>query len=219
METSPNYFFRKKEFPFTGIFEAESVLDMLKKKDEILDSLEIDINTEIPADTQISGDVVIMPGVKIKAGVVIEGPVYIGKNSVIGPHAFIRKGTIIGENCEIGRAEIKGSIIMNRTKAHHHCYIGDSVIGNDVNVGCGVVFANFKFEGSDVVVDNKNVGKKFGAIVGDDVSIGCNSVCAPGTLIGAGCWIYPLSSVRGFVAADSVFKTKIEHEIVEKKPV
>jgi bifunctional UDP-N-acetylglucosamine pyrophosphorylase/glucosamine-1-phosphate N-acetyltransferase len=217
METNLDYFFKKKEFPFPEIFDNKNVFDILKSKDELLKSIEIDINTEIPSDTQITGDIVIMPGVKIKAGVVIEGPVYIGKNSVIGPHAYIRKGTIIGENCEIGRAEIKGSIVMNRTKAHHHCYIGDSVIGNDVNVGCGVVFANFKFEGSDVIIDGKNVGKKFGAVVGDDVSIGCNSVCAPGTLIGAGCWIYPLSSVRGFVAADSIVKTKTELEIVKKK--
>lgn len=217
METNVNTFFKKKEFPFPEIFEAGSVLEMLKKKNEILEGIELDINTEIPSDTQISGDVVIMPGVKIKAGVVIEGPVYIGKNSVIGPHAFIRKGTIIGENCEIGRAEIKGSIVMNRTKCHHHSYVGDSVVGDNVNIGCGVVFANFKFEGSDVVVDGKSVGKKFGSVVGDDVSIGCNSVCSPGTLIGAGCWIYPLSSVRGFIAEDSIVKTKITQEIVKKE--
>ena len=199
------------------IFDNQNVFDIMKSKDRILDSLAMDINAEIPADTEISGDVVIMPGVKIKPGVVIEGPVYIGKNSVIGPHAFIRRGTIIGENCEIGRAEIKGSVLMNNVKAHHHCYVGDSVIGNDVNIGAGVVLANFKFEGSDVIIDGKTAGKKFGAVLGDCASVGCNTTCAPGTLIGAGCWIYPLSLVRGFVPENSIFKCRVEQEIVKKR--
>lgn len=216
METGTDYFFRKKEFPFAEIFEAKSVLDILKKKDELLAGMEMDINVEIPADTKISGDVVIMPGVKLNPCVVIEGPVYIGKNSVIGPHAYIRKGTIIGENCEIGRAEIKGSIMMNDTKAHHHCYIGDSIIGNGSNIGAGCVLANFKFEGKDILVNNISAGRKFGSVIGNNVSLGCNSVCAPGSLIGAGCWIYPLSSVRGFVPEHSVVKTKIEQEIIDK---
>ena len=203
MDLSIDYFFRKKDFPFKEIFDAENVLSILKIKDEILSK-----QTE---------KVFIDPSTTVKEGVVIEGRVYIGKNCVIGPHAYIRNGTIIGDNCGIGRAEIKNSVIMNGSKVPHHCYIGDSVLGCDVNMGAGTVLANFKFEGKDIIVDGMNVGRKFGAIIGDDVSIGCNTTCSPGTLIGPNTWTYQLSSIRGFIPEDSIVKCRIEQEIVEKK--
>jgi len=206
METKLEYYFKKiKEFPLPEIFAVKDVCNIHKKKTELLEKL---CKNEA---------VVIDKSTKVKEGVVIEGPVWIGKNCVIGPHAFIRKGTIIGDNCEIGRIEIKGSVIMNNVKAHHHGYIGDSVIGDGVNVGAGVVFTNFKLHGADIVVEGKNIGRKFGAIVGDNTSIGCNTVTAPGTFIGPDVWIYSLCSLNGFIPKNSIVKHKPVHEVVDKQ--
>ena len=175
IEFDVNYYFVKKEFPFKELFSSNDVTLFLKEKERFL-----------------TGDSVFVdPSTHVKEGVVIEGPVWIGKNCVIGPHAYIRKGTIIGDNCEIGRAEIKNSILLDGVKAHHHCYIGDSIIGNHVNVGAGVILSNFKFEGAEIKVDGKSLGRKFGAVIGDNVNIGCNAVLAPGTFVGANVWIYP----------------------------
>ena len=100
-------------------------------------------------------------GTKIGTFVEIQKNTFIGKNCKIGPHAYIRKGTIIGDNCEIGRAEVKGSVIMNGVKAHHHCYIGDSIIGDNVNIGAGVVLTNFKLGGKMIKLGDVEIGRKF----------------------------------------------------------
>ena len=156
----------------------------------------------------------IMQGAIVGADVVLgAGPAIVGDRTVIRHCAYVRENVIIGEDCTIGNStEIKHSIVMNGTKAGHWNYIGDSIIGFNVNLGAGVKFANNKITDTDIVARNLD-GKifstglrKLGAITGDNTQIGCNSVLNPGTLLGRGCVVYPLLSIQG---------THFHHEVMK----
>ena len=102
----------------------------------------------------------------------------------------------------------------------HYNYVGDSILGYKSHMGAGSITSNVKSDKTLVVVkdgDEKiETGlKKFGAMLGDFVEVGCNSVLNPGTVIGRHTNVYPLSSVRGVVPANSIFKKP--GEVVQKK--
>ncbi len=155
----------------------------------------------------------------------VKGPALIGKNSKVGASVVIRGGVIIGEGCNIGHgSEVKHSIVGNSTNIPHFNYVGDSIIGSNVNLAAGVILANWKYGVSDLEVKVLTIkGKvgtgleKLGAVVGDKVSIGCNSVTDPGSLIGKNTLIYPLTPIRGTIAANKIVKYKPRLEIVDKK--
>ena len=158
------------------------------------------------------------------------GNVWVAKNAAVSPTAFIGKNVIIGENCEVrhgafirgnaivGRdcvvgnsTELKNVILFDRVQVPHYNYVGDSVLGYRSHMGAGAITSNVKSDKSLVCVnlDGRRIEtgrKKFGAILGDRVEIGCSSVLNPGAVIGRDSNVYPLSSVRGFVAANSIFK-------------
>jgi len=101
----------------------------------------------------------------------------------------------------------------------HYNYVGDSILGYKAHMGAGSITSNVKSDKTFVVVKNhgKEIPtglKKFGAMLGDGVEVGCNSVLNPGTVIGKGSHIYPLSSVRGVVPGESIYKK--QGEIVKK---
>jgi bifunctional UDP-N-acetylglucosamine pyrophosphorylase/glucosamine-1-phosphate N-acetyltransferase len=114
---------------------------------------------------------------------------------VIGPNAYLRGVNAIGANCEIGESTtVKNSVLFDGIKAKHLSYIGDSVVGEDVNFGSGTQLANYRFDGSTVNVQTErgwaNSGRnKFGAVIGDGVRFGVLSCTMPGKLIGEGSWI------------------------------
>lgn len=134
----------------------------------------------------LDGIVTVGRGTIIRPGVVIEGPVIIGENCEIGPNCYIRPCTSIGNRCKVGQGvEIKNSILMQGAKVPHLSYVGDSVIGEGANLGCGTVTANFRHDGGnhrsevgDGLVDTGR--RKFGTIVGDDVHTGINTSIYPG---------------------------------------
>jgi len=138
---------------------------------------------------QIKGVVAVEENTTIKSGTYIEGPVIIKKNSTIGPNSFIRGCTSIGSNCRIGQGvEIKNSIIMDRANICHLSYIGDSVVGEGVNLGAGFITANLRHDGKNVLSSVK--GKlhdtklnKLGAIIADGVKTGVNTSVYPGRKI------------------------------------
>lgn len=162
----------------------------------------------------------------IEPGVYIQGPCIIGKNCVIRHGAYIREGVICGDYCQIGHsAELKHSILLNHACATHFVYVGDSILGNEVNLGAGVKCANLRLDRSEVVVawNGKRVKtglKKLGAIVGDRVQIGCNCVLNPGTLIGKESFSHPLLNLSGYIPPRSQMSAKgrepIEPHILEK---
>ena len=146
-------------------------------------------------NSTIDGKVIMEKGAKI-INSYIEGDVYLGENSVIGPNAYIRGPSSIGKNCHIGGATtVKESILFEGVNAKHLSYIGDSVIGSNVNFGSGTQLANFRFDSKVINVLTQrgwvNSGRrKLGAIIGDDVKFGVLSAVMPGKLIGPGSWVH-----------------------------
>lgn len=115
--------------------------------------------------------------------------------------------------------ELKNVILFNNVQVPHYNYIGDSILGYKSHFGAGAITSNVKSDKKLVVIKSKNEKietgrKKVGAMIGDFVEIGCGSVLNPGTVIGKNSNIYPLSSVRGVVLENSIYKN--QNEIVEK---
>jgi len=151
----------------------------------------------------------------------IKGPVIIGENAEIRHCAFIRGNAIIGNNAVVGNStELKNVILFNNVQVPHYNYVGDSILGYKAHMGAGSITSNVKSDKKLVIVKNATETietglKKFGAMIGDNVEVGCGSVLNPGSVIGANTNIYPLSSVRGVVPANSIYKK--QNEIVDKK--
>ena len=150
----------------------------------------------------------------------INGPAIIGKNAEIRHCAFIRGNAIVGENAVVGNStELKNVILFNNVQVPHYNYVGDSILGYKAHMGAGSITSNVKSDKKLVVVKNENEKietglKKFGAMIGDNVEVGCGSILNPGSVIGKNSNIYPLSSVRGVVAENSIYKK--QGEVVQK---
>ena len=151
----------------------------------------------------------------------IKGPVIIGENAEIRHCAFIRGNAIIGNNAVVGNStELKNVILFNNVQVPHYNYVGDSILGYKAHMGAGSITSNVKSDKKLIIVRNGTETietglKKFGAMIGDNVEIGCGSVLNPGTVIGTNTNIYPLSSVRGVIPANSIYKK--QNEIIDKK--
>lgn len=151
----------------------------------------------------------------------ITGPCIIGKGTEVRPGAFIRGNAIVGENCVVGNStELKNVILFNNVQVPHYNYVGDSILGYKAHMGAGSITSNVKSDKSRVTVNYKGEKlqtglKKMGAMLGNYVEVGCNSVLNPGTIIGQNTNIYPLSSVRGYIAKNCIFKKQTN--IVEKE--
>lgn len=157
-------------------------------------------------------DVYVGEGTVIQSGVEIDGPAIIGKNCYLGHACLLRNGCILGEGVKIGHAaEIKHAILLNGSAAAHLNFVGDSIIGNEVNISGGAVLANFRLDKKNVYLkigsERLETGLiKFGSIVGDGCNIGVNAVLNPGTLLGKNCIVYPLSVLKGVYEAEQVIK-------------
>ena len=144
--------------------------------------------------------------------------VWIAKSAKV---AFIRGNAIVGEGAVVGNStELKNVILFNKVQVPHYNYVGDSVLGYKSHMGAGSITSNVKSDKKLVVVkaDGEKIEtgmKKFGAMLGDEVEVGCGSVLNPGTVVGSHSNIYPLSSVRGFVPAYSIYKK--QGEVAEKQ--
>ena len=152
---------------------------------------------------------------------------YLGAPCIIGPEtevrhcAFVRGSALVGANCVVGNSvELKNVILFDNVQTPHYNYVGDSILGYKSHMGAGSITSNVKSDKTLVVVKNgveriETGRKKFGAILGDHVEVGCNSVLNPGTVIGRNTSVYPTSSVRGAIPADSIFKA--QNDIVTRK--
>ncbi len=147
------------------------------------------ISGEIEQGVHVKGKLILGRGSIIKSGVYIEGPVVIGENCKIGPNCYLRPYTTIGNNCHIGQAtEVKNSIFFDNSNCAHLSYVGDSVIGYNVNLGAGFITANLRHDNANVksmvkgkLIDTKR--RKLGAIVGDNVHTGIHTSVYPGRKI------------------------------------
>ena len=179
-------------------------------------------NTLDPQEYEKAGENIwIARSAKVAPTASITGPAIIGKEAEIRQCAFIRGNAIVGEGAVVGNStELKNVVLFNKVQVPHYNYVGDSILGYRAHMGAGSITSNVKSDKTLVVVKGKETKietglKKFGAMLGDQVEVGCNSVLNPGTVIGPRSNIYPLSSVRGVIPADHIFKA--QDCIVEKQ--
>lgn len=157
---------------------------------------------------------------KVAPTACIHGPAIIGQDAEVRHCAFIRGNAIVGEGAVVGNStELKNVILFNKVQVPHYNYVGDSVLGYKAHMGAGSITSNVKSDKTLVTVKTPDgpieTGlKKFGAMLGDNVEVGCGSVLNPGTVVGAHTNIYPLSMVREFVPANSIYKKR--GEVAEK---
>jgi len=143
------------------------------------------------------GPVVIRKNAHIRAGAYIIGPTLIDEGAVVGPNCYIRPHTYIGKGSRVGNAcEIKNSIIMVNTNVSHLSYIGDSIIGNNCNLGAGTCVANLRFDHAPIKVTIKGKSidsgkKKLGFFMGDNSQTGINVSIMHGRCIGPNSAIGP----------------------------
>lgn len=192
--------------------------EVLPKIQNYIIELGSSLNTE--EFDQIGDNVWIAKTAKVAPTAFIAGPTIIGENTEVRHCAFIRGNAIVGNNCVVGNStELKNVILFNNVQVPHYNYVGDSILGFHSHMGAGAITSNVKSDKQLVIVkqgDSKiETGlKKFGAIIGDNVEIGCGSVLNPGSVIGKNSNIYPLSSVRGVIPSNSIYKK--QGEIVNK---
>ena len=181
-----------------------------------------ELGSTLPTDEydKVGEDIWIAKSAKVAKTAYINGPCIIGKNTEVRHCAFIRGNALVGEGCVVGNStELKNVIIFNCVQVPHYNYVGDSVLGYKSHMGAGSITSNVKQDKTLVTVNINGTKvdtglKKFGAMLGDNVEVGCNSVLNPGTVVGRHSNIYPLSMVRGYIAADSIYKKS--GEIVTK---
>lgn len=183
----------------------------------------IQLGNTLPADkfNKIGEDVWIAKSAKVAPTAYINGPAIVDEEAEIRHCAFIRGSAIVGKGAVVGNStELKNVILFNKVQVPHYNYVGDSILGFKSHMGAGSITSNVKSDKHLVKVhaedgDVETGLKKFGAMLGDNVEVGCGSVLNPGTVIGRNTNIYPLSSVRGCVAENSIYKRL--GEVAEKE--
>ena len=174
----------------------------------------VKLGETLPADRyeKRGENVWIARSAKIYPTAYIGGPAIIDEEAEVRHCAFIRGNAIVGKGAVVGNStELKNVILFNKVQVPHYNYVGDSVLGYKAHMGAGSITSNVKSDKTLVVVKSAEGSietglKKFGAMLGDNVEVGCNSVLNPGSVIGRETNIYPLSRVRGYVPAKSIFK-------------
>jgi NDP-sugar pyrophosphorylase family protein len=139
----------------------------------------------------VTGGIAIHSSALVDPSAILKPPVIIQADTYVGAAACLRGGVFLGKGASVGHgAEIKCSVIMPRSAAAHFNFIGDSLIGSDVNFEAGSIVANHFNERSDKNIRVIHEGQimethvdKFGALVGDGSRIGANAVLSPGTLL------------------------------------
>ena len=159
-----------------------------------------------------SPDIWIAKSAKVAPSAAITGPCIIDEDTEVRHCAFIRGNALVGKGAVVGNStELKNVILFDGVQVPHYNYVGDSILGYKAHMGAGSITSNVKGDKSLVVIkDGENKipteRKKVGAMLGDFAEIGCGCVLNPGTVVGPRTQIYPLTSVRGVIPADSICK-------------
>ena len=207
-ETIAKELLEKVEYPWEALAQINDYI------------LELGSKLDLNQYNKVGEDVWIAKTAKVMPSAYIHGPAIIGENAEVRHCAFIRGKVIVGDGAVVGNStELKNVILFNKVQVPHYNYVGDSILGYKAHMGAGSITSNVKSDKKPIVIKGADVPvetglKKIGAFLGDEVEIGCGSVLNPGTVIGKQSNIYPLSSVRGFVQARSIYKK--QGEIVKK---
>jgi len=183
------------------------------------------INIDVPAGVHLLGDrIAIAAGCSIEPGAVIIGPAILEEGVQIRTGAYVRQNVLLTAGSLVGaHSEVKGSILLPGAKAPHQAYVGDTILGRDVNLGAGTICSNVKNVGreisfSAVAESLKTKLREFGAILGDGCKTGCNTVLNPGVLMGPGSVTYTNASIRGgYYPAGTLIKVRQTQQVTEMR--
>lgn len=221
---TPDYFFDLSKFKHKQLFEdSPLVFHVLSKIENYLSGHVFKIEVDVPLGVILVNEesISIGKGTVLEPGAYIKGPCIIGKNCTVRHGAYIRGNFISGDGCVIGHdTEVKNTIMLDGAHAAHFAYLGDTILGNGVNLGAGTKCANLKLDGKEIaVVFEGNLIltglRKLGAIIGDGCQLGCNSVTNPGTFLGKNVKSYPCTNFGGFIDSNSLIKPNTKN-IIEK---
>jgi bifunctional UDP-N-acetylglucosamine pyrophosphorylase/glucosamine-1-phosphate N-acetyltransferase len=213
------FFFSGCELPWQGLANLKANMGkLLQEKGPRLPS-------NLPSGVVIKGDVHIEDGAHLEENIFIQGPSYIAAGAEVRFGAYIRGDVYVGAGAVVGHdTEVKHSLLLPGAKAAHFAYVGDSILGREVNLGAGTKCANVRVDMGkqnllvSIEGQRHDTGmRKFGAIMGNGVSIGCNSVTNPGTLIGRDCLIYSLASLSGYTPPRTIVKVRQEQQRIPRR--
>ncbi|WP_424018441.1 bifunctional sugar-1-phosphate nucleotidylyltransferase/acetyltransferase [Halorientalis pallida] len=175
--------------------------ELLEANEWKLDDLEPAVRGDVSEAAELRGPVVVEEGATVEPGVVIEGPALLRSGADVGPNAYVRGSTLLCEDTHVGNGvEIKNSVVMQGTNVPHLSYVGDSVLGRDVNFGAGTQVANLRHDDEEVklTVKGERVStgrRKFGVVAGDGAKTGINTSLSPGVTLSPGATTKPGESV------------------------
>lgn len=215
-----------EDYKITNLFDvsqtiAHELLDGCEYPWEVLPRISeyiIELGNSLSQDLyEKRGDSIwIAKSAKVAPTACLNGPLIVDEYAEIRHCAFVRGNAIVGKGAVVGNStELKNVILFNGVQVPHYNYVGDSILGHKSHMGAGSITSNVKSDKTLVVLHGENIEletglKKMGAILGDFVEVGCNSVLNPGTVIGKHTNVYPLSSVRGVIPANCIYKCKTE---------
>ena len=175
--------------------------ELLEANEWKLGDLERALRGEVHERAEIRGAVVVEAGATVREGVSIEGPALVQAGAEVGPNAYVRGATAVGPDATVGHAvEVKNSVLMAGAAVPHLSYVGDSVLGPDVNLGAGTITANLRHDDGDVRAmvkgDLVSTGRrKYGAVVGAGAKTGINTSLSPGVTLSPGATTAPGEAV------------------------
>ncbi|WP_256684975.1 bifunctional sugar-1-phosphate nucleotidylyltransferase/acetyltransferase [Halococcus qingdaonensis] len=166
--------------------------ELLEANEWKLAALDGRVDGDVSDRAELRGPVVVEEGAHVEPGVVVEGPALIRSGAHVGPNAYVRGATLLGEEVRVGNGvEIKNSVVMAGTHVPHLSYVGDSVLGKDVNFGANTTVANLRHDDEPVkqTVKSERVStgrRKYGVVVGDGTKTGVHTTLYPGVVLDAG---------------------------------
>ena len=197
----------------SDIFEGKKyAFEVLPEIKNFIKKLSVTLDMEKFDD--FGDGVFIAKSAKVAPSASISGPCIIDEDAEIRHCAFIRGNAIVGKGAVVGNStELKNVILFDKVQVPHYNYVGDSILGYKAHLGAGAITSNVKSDKTNVsiLIENERYNtnlRKFGAILGDCVEVGCGTVLNPGSVVGKNTNIYPLSSVRGYVAENSIYKNR-----------
>jgi len=161
-----------------------------------------DIQWEIEDNVQIHGNIILGQWAIIKSGTYIEWNCYFWKNTIIWPNAYVRWNTYLWDGGKIGfSVEVKNSYIWEKSKIPHLSYLGDSIVGNNVNLWCGFKVANLRHDKKNMRVKIKNKlidtgRRKLWCIIWDNVKTGINTVVYPWRILEQWSFTAPWETIK-----------------------
>lgn len=175
--------------------------DLLEANRIALYELDRSLRGDVEDGATVRGNVVVESGARVLSGAYIEGPALVRDGATVGPNAYVRGPVVVGEGARVGHSvEVKNSVMMAGATVGHLSYVGDSVLGENVNFGAGTVVANLRHDGNNVRTRVKgetvDTGRrKFGVVVGDGAKTGINTSIDAGTRLGVGTTTKPGETV------------------------